>query len=231
MPDKISNGALEGLKYLALLFMIGDHVNKYLFNATLPGLFELGRLAMPLFGIVMAYNLARPGIADPHIKRLLIRLAVFGAVSTPFFIALGGIKFGWWPLNILFTLLIAAVVVRLLDSGRPVYVVLAVAIFLLAGSAVEFQWYGLAVVVTAWLYFDRATPWTLTLLILSCASLWFINGNFYALAALPLVYVATHINIDLPRQKWLFYGFYPVHLFALWLIRIPMAKAGYLFFM
>jgi len=73
MPDKISNGALEGLKYLALLFMIGDHVNKYLFNATLPGLFELGRLAMPLFGIVMAYNLARPGIADPHIKRLLIR--------------------------------------------------------------------------------------------------------------------------------------------------------------
>ena len=34
----------------------------------------------------------------------------------------------------------------------------------------------------------------------------------------------------LPRLRWAFYAYYPLHLAALWLIRIPMSKAGYLFF-
>jgi hypothetical protein len=38
--------------------------NKYLFNETLLFLFEAGRVAMPLFVFVLAYNLARPGIYE-----------------------------------------------------------------------------------------------------------------------------------------------------------------------
>lgn len=227
----LSTGALEGLKYAALLFMLGDHVNKYLFNGTLPWLFELGRLAMPLFGIVLAYNLARPEITDRQIKRVILRLAIFAGLATPFFIALGGVKYGWWPLNILFTLLIATVVVRLLDSGRPVYVLLAVAIFLFGGFAVEFQWYAIAVVVAAWLFFDKPGAGTALLVVLAIGSLWLVNANFYALLAIPLVVLASFIRGNFPRLKWLFYGIYPLHLGALLLIRIPMAKAGYLFFM
>ncbi|WP_419618944.1 TraX family protein, partial [Thiolapillus sp.] len=42
---KLDNGTVEALKWIGLLAMTCDHVNKYLFNATLPLLFELGRVA------------------------------------------------------------------------------------------------------------------------------------------------------------------------------------------
>lgn len=32
---KLDNGTVEALKWIGLLAMTGDHVNKYLFNATL----------------------------------------------------------------------------------------------------------------------------------------------------------------------------------------------------
>lgn len=56
----ISNGAVESLKWLALVAMTSDHVNKIIFKSQLPLMSEFGRIAMPLFGMVLAYNLARP---------------------------------------------------------------------------------------------------------------------------------------------------------------------------
>ncbi len=51
-----------------------------------------------------------------------------------------------------------------------------------------------------------------------------------ALAALPLVLAASRVDLPMPRLRWAFYAYYPLHLAALWAIRIPMSKAGYLFF-
>ena len=55
----VSDGTIEAMKWLALLSMTGDHVNKCLFNGTLPFLFEIGRLPMPLLIFVLPYNLAQ----------------------------------------------------------------------------------------------------------------------------------------------------------------------------
>ncbi|WP_419626447.1 TraX family protein, partial [Thiolapillus sp.] len=81
---KLDNGTVEALKWIGLLAMSCDHVNKYLFNATLPLLFELGRVALPIFVFVIGYNLARPeamerGVYTRTMKRLLI-FAVIAAV-------------------------------------------------------------------------------------------------------------------------------------------------------
>ena len=54
--------------------------------------------------------------------------------------------------------------------------------------------------------------------------------NAQALASLPLLLVASRVDLPMPRLRWAFYAYYPLHLAALWLIRIPMSKAGYLFF-
>lgn len=100
---RIADGTLEALKWLGLLLMTGDHVNKYLFNETMPLLFDAGRAVMPIFVFGLAFNLARPGtLARGVYQRTMGRLAVFGALATPAFIALGGLLAGWWPLNILF---------------------------------------------------------------------------------------------------------------------------------
>jgi hypothetical protein len=96
----IPNGSVEALKWLALVLMTGDHVNKYLLNGTVPALFDAGRLAMPIFAFVLAYNLARPGNLERGVyRRTITRLGLFGVVSTPICIALGGLLYGWWPLN------------------------------------------------------------------------------------------------------------------------------------
>ena len=55
-------------------------------------LFDLGRVVMPIFAIVLAYNLARPGAFDrAAYPRVMKRLAIAGVLATPPFIALGGL--------------------------------------------------------------------------------------------------------------------------------------------
>lgn len=82
----------------------------------------------------------------------------------------------------------------------------------------------------SWWFFKRPSWASAAAVVLACASLWIPNGNGWALAALPLIVVASRLDLRVPRLKWAFYAFYPAHLAALWLIRIPMSKAGYLFF-
>ena len=113
-----TDGGVETVKWFALACMLLDHVNKYLLDGAEPALFALGRFALPLFGFALAYNLARPGaLARGAYRRLLPRLAAFGVIASPFFIALGGLGWGWWPLNIMFTLFVAAAVLWLLEVG------------------------------------------------------------------------------------------------------------------
>lgn len=95
-------------------------MNKYLFNATIPGLFEAGQLCLPIFVFVLAYNLARPGTLESGAYlRTMKRLAIFGALASVPFIALGGLLAGWWPLNVMFTLLVVARDALPGREGRP----------------------------------------------------------------------------------------------------------------
>lgn len=227
----IADGTLEALKWLGLLLMTGDHVNKYLLNDTVPLLFDAGRAVMPIFVFVLAFNLARSGTLSRGVyQRTMLRLAIFGALATPAFIALGGLLAGWWPLNILFTLLILTATLFFLERGGKANVLAACVIALLGGSSVEFWWPAILMGVTVWLYAKRPTATALVVVVLACAALAVINRNFWALAALPTIAAALHIDVRCPRWKWAFYAYYPVHLTALWLIRIPMSHAGYLFF-
>jgi uncharacterized protein YfaA (DUF2138 family) len=65
--------------------------------------------------------------------------------------------------------------------------------------------------------------------VLACAALWFINRQPVG-AGLAAAAPGLRVDLRVPRLRWAFYAYYPLHLAALWLIRIPMSKAGYLFF-
>lgn len=243
---RVSSGSLEALKWFGLVAMTGDHVNKYLFNSTLPYLFEFGRLAMPIFGFVLAYNLARPGTLGKGIyRRVMIRLAIFGALACPSYIGMGGVLGGWWPLNILFTLLVATAMMALVDastildgsvrgSDRPAewpWMLAGAALICVAfGAVVEFWWPALAWCFFAWCFFKRPSWPALALALAGLASLYLVNKNWWALLTIPVIYLAGSLDLQVPRLKHVFYWYYPLHLTALWIIRIPMAAAGYLFF-
>ena len=210
----ITDGTLEALKWLGMVLMALDHVNKYLLGESNAVLFDLGRMVMPLFGFVLMYNLARPGALAAGVHaRVTKRLLAFGALSTPVFVAL----VGWWPLNILFMLLLATGVVWLLEPGGQRRIALAILVLVVAGALVEFWWFGVLSCLGAWAYCRRPTPLRLALWILALASLWIVNRNFAALTVLPLLWGATRVDVPLERSRWIFYAFYPLHLTVIWL--------------
>jgi hypothetical protein len=214
----VSDGSLEALKWLALLLMVADHINKYLLHDASHTLFNAGRIAMPLFVFVLAYNLARPDAykCGAH-SRTMKRLALFGLLATPPFIALGCLLAGWWPLNILFTLLSLTTICYFLEQQTISGYLIACAVFIVGGSSVEFWWPALAFGIALWWYCKTPQLTPLIIAMVALLSLRIINSNYWAFAALPILITSTAVNIPMPRYKWLFYYFYPAHLALLWL--------------
>ncbi len=224
---ELTNSALETLKWVALILMTIDHTNKYLFNATLPIAFEIGRLCLPIFAVVLAYNLARSSTNQDVFNRTIKRLFVFGLVASVPFIALGGLINNWWPLNVLFTLMVITIAIQQITHKNYVTTVLIV---LIGGFFVEFWWPGIAVGITAWWYFKKPSWISIAVFLLALYSLSLANLNHWALAAIPAIIAMSYINLNVPRFRWAFYAYYPLHLVVLLAIRYPMSKAGYLFF-
>ena len=212
----LADGTLEALKWLALALMTLDHVNKYLLHDAVPAMFAAGRLALPLFGFVLAYNLARPqALARGVYSRVLKRLAIFGVIASVPFIALGGLAWDWWPLNIMAMLFVAAGVMYLVEKGSKGSFALAVLFFILGGGLVEFWWPGVALCLAAWCYCKRPSWSALGVWIAALAALFVINRSLWALTVLPLVFVAAHIKLNIPRLGRVFYVYYPAHLVVL----------------
>lgn len=224
---KLQDSVIQFLKWLAVVSMTIDHVNKYLFNGTLPYMYEIGRVALPLFVFILSYNLARPNIDKMAYNRILKRLGVFACIATIPFFALGQLYGGWWPLNILFTLFSLTAIIASLDDKDYFSAGFA---FLVCGAFVEYWWCALALGVGAWSYIKKPSWFSACITIVALLSLSLINKNMYALTVIPILVLSTKLNIYTPRIKMFFYVYYPLHLSILFLIRIPMRKAGYLFF-
>lgn len=210
------------LKWLALLLMLGDHVNKYLLAGSQVWMYNLGRISMPLFIFVLGYNLARYGNSQPDVYRsTAFRLFGFGVLAMPAYAALGAIfgvlAGGWWPLNMMFTLLAAVVVAWLLDKGGRWPTIGACLVFVWGGALGEYWWPAVAACLYVWAYFRKPGVGYLLGFVVCLAVLQLINGNAWALCAVPLIAAARAWRWPLPRVKWFFYAFYPAHLSAIWL--------------
>ncbi|UTY59664.1 TraX family protein [Massilia sp. erpn] len=216
----IADGTLEALKWLALMAMTLDHVNTYLWQGHWPVLYAIGRVAMPIFAFILAYRLAQPQaivLGLPH--RVVWRLAAAGICAAPLCFGLVRQENGWWPLNIMFTLCIGTVIVWLISSGGKWRPALALALFVFCGPLLEFWWFGLACFLGAW-YFCRHPGWpSLLAWLAGCASLYAINGNHWAMAAMVPLVASPLLSLRLPRARYFFYAYYPGHLAVLLVLR------------
>lgn len=207
---QVSNRAALWLKLYAIAMMVLDHVDTGLLGGGAGVHATLGRTVFPVFAFLLAYNLARA--PDPcHLVRAVApRMAICGLIAQPFAMLVWGPSV---PLNVMFTLSLATLVVGLIRGG---YGVLAIVPFLGFGAFVDYGWFGVAAIVLGWFlrergYFDVAAyPVAIAALILP------INGNWWALLAAPLIAaVVLAVRGDAARSKWAFYAFYPAHLAAI----------------
>lgn len=217
----IDEGVIQSIKWLALLLMIIDHANKYLALGKIEWMFAGGRLSMPLFCFVLAYNLNRPSVlAGGGFSRVMKRTALSGCIATPFFILLGGLGWGWWPLNIMFMFFAATWIILLLERRRRGDMALAVSVFLIGGAMVEYWWLGIALCLAARHYCKCPGVSSSALLVLLTAALYVINGNLWALAAAPLIALAPYVHeVPMPRWRNVFYIVYPAHLAGFVVVR------------
>ena len=86
---KIADGSIEGLKWLAMVAMTFDHMNRIFFSMGNDLFYNIGRIAMPIFAFVFVYNIARSTEFVPaNYYKSFKRLVFFGLLATPAYVAM-----------------------------------------------------------------------------------------------------------------------------------------------
>ncbi|KLD74971.1 conjugal transfer protein [Xanthomonas hyacinthi] len=231
----MTSSARELLKWIALILMTGDHVAKVLDDGYIPVVSELGRIAFPLFALVLAYNLAQPG-AD--VLKSVRRLLLWGTLAQPAY----ALAFGYWlPFNVLLSFALAAAVIWSIQQRQWTLLGMCV---LAAPPLIDYNWTGLVLVLAAWWLFRlRAVPhaphqtaarnsvrnWSehravrIVVLAASFAPLCGWNGNGWALLALPVAALLANRDFPISRTRWAFYLYYVGHLALLAMLSRTMA--------
>jgi hypothetical protein len=227
------DGALDLLKWLALLSMVLDHLRYVGFSAD--WLYVPGRLAFPWFCLAMAANLARNTGATPDRWRYLGWLALFSAVSEiPYRLFIVDAD----TLNVMPTLALGLLVVRgWQDRSLQARLLAVVAVVLAALFAAHlmFGFFGVLLPLAIWLVIRR--PWYFALLpglVCLAANQWQVLyysvrlGSPVAMAAVVTCLIAPGFGLFLLRQargvkpppmrRWA-YALYPGHFLLLLLVR------------
>ena len=221
IPGEVPTGSLEALKWLGVLSMTADHINTFLLNSRHPVMFNMGRVAFPLFGFILAHNLARPAAFERGVyRRTLARLACFGVLALPACLGLGHNIAGWYPLNVMFTFCVVTGVLHLLQRRDTNAAVGAALVFVLGSAVVEYWWPGVAFCLATFCY-TRHPHWGwLAALVGSLLLLSLVNVTLWTLAALPIIMIVTRFNLPVPRCRWAFYAYYPAHLTLIWITQL-----------
>ena len=220
-PNFAGNTDTGLLKTVAFITMLADHVGYLFFPAEM--LWRIvGRIAFPLF----AYCLALGFFYTKDIRKYFIRLLCFSVVSqVPYTLCFYPHDIvtatGDFHLNIGFTMMLGLWAIWGID--RKKYHWAAAAVLLSFVPAVEYGFYGVAVMIISYFFAEKEKTLFGTALGLSLASPFFeifttgyLDPQGFAVLALPLMLIKTNSGIKIP--KWLNYGFYPLHLCALALI-------------
>ena len=222
----------ENMRYLAAIFMLIDHIGMVLYPENM--MFRIiGRLAMPIF----AYGIAMGFIHTSSLKKYIIRLGIFTAVSQPFFLLMKySINARVTGVNIGATFLIACVALILIDT-KINYVklnienkwinminniirggLLILLCILTQIIKCDYGIYGVMVVI-AFYYGIRTNSDEKGYMCFIIITL--LNGNLIQMfSILSIVLLPYAKNRSKRTPKYFFYVFYPLHMLVIYLVKI-----------
>lgn len=232
---RVRDGALDLLKWLALLSMVLDHL-RYV-GLSLDGLYVPGRLAFPWFCLAIAANLHRARNSPVTGQwRYLGWLLLFSVISeVPYRLFIDDAD----TLNVLPTLALGLLIARgwqqkvLFDRGLALIAATIAAVF---STQLMFGFFGVLLPLAMLLVFRR--PWYFSVLpgvVCVAANQWQVllaSGSPVALAGLATCLIAPTLGLVLlrhaknasppPMRRWA-YALYPAHFLLLLALRQSLA--------
>ena len=213
----------SALKYLACLLMLIDHMGLLLWPQCIV-LRDIGRLSFPIFAFMLANGYRHTS----NYWKYLLRLVLF-AIGFQWFYAL---IVNPDTLNIFATLALGLLAIgagdqlrqRLQGAAGEVACLLVGVLFCLIGCflCVDYFWYGIALIYTAWLFFDKLSAMAIAWMLLTFAYAWPIDWHqgSQIFAILALIPIFLYNGQRGHSNRWFFYLFYCAHLLVLYLVQV-----------
>ncbi len=205
--------AQDTLRVIAILSMVMDHVNRVFLQNQIEVFTWAGRLAFPLFALLMAHNLVDRGVPW---KRYIVPLLITGFVAQLPFMAVINPN-----LNVMFTLLLGVLcqpfsdwLERLMGKGSGLF---AWILLSAVGLAMDFPLFGVWMIPLASIIMRRKTWLAWIPFLAFCLITNIFDVHAAITLSLPLIVLAVSklegVRFNVPRVAW--YAFYPIHLFIL----------------
>jgi len=222
------------LKIVAIVSMTIDHVGFSIFPQY-KLLRIIGRIAMPIFSFQVALGFKKTSSQPKYMLRMLIFAIISeipylllhqSSISQSFTIAslLGSVSFKNFELDICFTFLYALIVLWLLDKAKKSKIMYLPALYLILLSSLipmDYDILGVLWVVTFYYCQDNRFLYTILLTCISVIDVILLKSSvlqLYMLIALILLYFYNGNKGK--GVKYLFYIFYPLHMFLIVLMKM-----------
>ena len=207
------------LHLMAMLFMLCDHLWGTVINGN-DWLTCIGRLAFPIY----AFMIVEGYFNTKNLKKYVLRLLVFAIISEiPFNIAMGSRLFYPIHQNVLWSFLIAIGLIHWNEKVKEkklwkrILVGATTIIIAYIGGIITFvDFYNAGLLMVLTFYFFRGQKWWRNF-----GTIQFITRQGFALFALiPIWLYKGKQGYHSEVWKYIRYGFYPLHLLVLGLIKI-----------
>ena len=229
------------LRLIAVLLMVSDHIWATYMSFG-DWMTYIGRMAFPIF----AFQIAEGFVHTKNFKKYALRLLGFALISElPFNLFYSSRWFNPYHQNVLFTLLLGLMAIKVMDNLKKNHMAKDIALsalyllLIVIGSVIGFVDYGLngvLMVVLFYIFRDFPFAWVLQLIGMVCINVIFFEGQvipmeilgkaveiptqaFAVFSLIPIWLYGGRKGISNKTLQYGFYAFYPVHMIILYLIK------------
>ena len=235
-----ASSSIEILKWVGIVAMTFDHIGILLFPKY--DIFRMiGRLAFPIFGFVLIYNFI---YHTKNKVKYIKRLALFSFLFEPIHFFVFKHHYAGMNIFLIYTLALSLLYLfellqedRLISTDKKVFFIIYLVLSIYIAQYTEYSISGFLLIIS--FYFsikDRRYLFItiLLLILLNAPSLKYLLLTFDytyhlfylsvkldfkyiapTLMIIPIIYIVSKINIKIPRSRYFFYLYYPIHLFLL----------------
>ena len=216
---------IELIKWIGVIAMTSDHIGKLFYNQ-IDILRMVGRWAFPIFGFVLVYNfIYNTKNKGKYIRRIALAAVLFESI----YYTVTKVQFNNYAgLNIFFIYALTLSSLHLYELSfkdknsnikKKIFLFVFLFLSVLISPYIEYHLIGLLLTISFYFSLKNNYFFILTLLLLILLNSSSTKYVLATLSVLPIGYLITKINVSIPRLKYFFYFYYPLHLLLFGLLK------------